>query len=61
MQLGTETTVYAEKLLVHDGRKRQSTKGVHARVIYSFRIFVFALELEGEVIGQMAAFVVTSE
>ena len=53
--------MYAEKLLVHDGRKRQSTKGVHARVIYSFGIFVFALELEGEVIGQMAAFVVTSE
>ena len=61
MQLGTETTMYAEKLFVHDGRQRQSTERVHACIVYPFGVLVLALEFECEVIGQMATFVITSE
>ena len=49
----------AEELLVHNGSKRERTERLHAGVIDSLGIFVLAFELEGEVVGQMAAFMVT--
>jgi hypothetical protein len=51
----------AEKLLVHDGSKRQSTKRLHAGFVHLFGVLVLAFELESEVICQMTAFVVTTE
>lgn len=53
--------MYAEELLVHDCRQRQCAERLHTSVVYLFRIFVLALEFEGEVIGQMSTLVVTSQ
>jgi len=61
MQLGTQSTVYAQELLIHDGSQGQRTKRVHAGFVNSLGIFVFALQLEGEVVGQMTALVVSSK
>jgi hypothetical protein len=61
MQLWAETTMYAKELLVHDGSKGQCAERVHTSIIYSLRIFVLAFELECEIVGQMATFVVASE
>jgi hypothetical protein len=61
MQLGTETTVDAEELFVHNCRQRQRTEGFQACFVEPFTIFVLALQLEGEVVGQMATFVITPQ
>ncbi len=61
MQFGTQTAVYAEKLLVHDRSQRQSAEGIHARIVHLLGIFVLTLELKGEVIGQVPAFVVSAK
>jgi hypothetical protein len=53
--------VDAEKLLVHDGSQRQAAEGFHASLVHLFGILVLALELEGEIVGQMPAFVVAAE
>ena len=60
VQLGTETTVDTQELLVHNSSEGKSAERLHARLVHSLRIFVLALELEGEVIGQMATLVVTT-
>lgn len=61
LQLWAQPSVNAQELLVHDRRQRQSAKALHARVVDPLRVLVLALELEGEVVGEMAAFVVASE
>ena len=61
MQLGAQATVYAQELLVHDSSKWQRTERFHACVVNLFRILVLALQLEGEVVSKMTAFVVASE
>jgi len=60
VQFGTETTVDTQKLLVHNSSKGKSAERLHAGLVHSFRVFVLALELEGEVVGQMATLVVTT-
>lgn len=50
----------AKELLVHNGRQRQCAEGLHAGIVYLLGVFVLAFELEGEVIRQMSAFVVTT-
>jgi hypothetical protein len=49
-----------QELLIHNGGEGQSTEGFHTGIIYSLGIFVLALKLEGEVVGQMSAFVIPS-
>lgn len=61
MQLRAETTVDAEKLLVHDRSQRQRTEGFHASFINPLSVFVLTLELEGEVVGQMSTFMVAPQ
>jgi hypothetical protein len=61
MQLWTETTVDTEELLVHDRRQRQTTEGINASVVDPFAIFMLALQLEGEIVCQVATFVVTPQ
>jgi hypothetical protein len=61
VKLRAETTVDAQELLVHDGGQRKSTERLHAGLINGLGVFVLAFELEGEVICQMPAFVVSSE
>jgi len=61
MELGAQTTVYAQELLVHDCSQRQCTERVHACFVDGLGVLVLALELEGEVIGQMPALVVSAE
>lgn len=61
VQLGAQTTVNAEELLVHNSSQRQATEGVHTSLIEGLGVFVSAFELESEVIGQMTAFVVSSK
>ena len=51
----------AEKLLVHDGCQWQRAKGLHTGIVHLVRILVLAFKLEGEVVGQMSTFVVTTE
>jgi hypothetical protein len=50
----------AEELLVHDGCEGEVAEGVHAGIVKVFRVLVFALELVGEVVGEMTAFVVST-
>ena len=61
MQLRAETTVNTQELLVHDRRQRQRTEGFDARLVDPFAILVFALELEGKVVRQVATLVVTAQ
>lgn len=51
----------AEKLLIHDCRQRQRAERFNTGLIDPLAIFVFTLELEGEVFCQMAGFVVTTQ
>ena len=60
MQLGAETTVNTQELLVHNSSKGKSAEGLHASLVNSLGVFVLALKLEGEVVGQMATLVVTT-
>lgn len=53
--------MYTQELLVHHCRQRQCTKRIHASIINLLGVFVFAFQLEGEVIREMSAFVVSSE
>jgi hypothetical protein len=61
VELGAQTAVYAQELLVHDRSQGQCAERVHTGFVDSFRVFVLALELECEVISQMSAFVVSTE
>ena len=61
MQLGAQTAMYAEELLVHDGSQGQCAERVHACIVYFLGVLVLAFELECEVVGQMAAFVIASQ
>jgi hypothetical protein len=60
VQLGTETTVDTQELLVHNSSEGKSAERLHASLVHSLGVFVLALELEGEVICQMATLVVTT-
>lgn len=51
----------AQELLVHDRRQRQATERLHAGLVDGLGVLVLALELEGEVIGQVAALVVAAQ
>jgi hypothetical protein len=61
VQLGTQATMNAEELLVHDGGQWQAAERFHASLVDGLRVFVPALELEGEVVRQVATFVVSAE
>lgn len=61
MQLGAQATVDAEELLVHNSGQGQAAERVHTGLVHGLGVFVPAFELEGEVIGQMAAFVVSAK
>ena len=60
VQLGTETTVDTQELLVHNSSERKSTERLHTSLVHGLGVFVLALKLEGEVIGQMATLVITT-
>lgn len=60
VQLGTETTMDTQELLVHNSSKGKSAKRLHASLVHGLGVFVLALELEGEVISQMATLMVTT-
>lgn len=51
----------AKELLVHNGRQRQRAERLHTGIVYLLRVFVLAFKLEGEVVRQMPAFVVTAQ
>lgn len=61
MQLRAETTVNAKELFVHNCRQRQRTEGFQTCLVDPFTIFVLALQLEGEVVRQVATFVITPQ
>jgi hypothetical protein len=61
MELRAQSTVYTQELLVHDCSQRQCAERVHACLVYGLRVLVLAFELEGKVVGQMAALVVSSK
>jgi hypothetical protein len=61
VELGAQSTVYAQELLVHDSRQRQCAERVHACFVDGLGVLVLALELECEVVGQMSALVVSTE
>lgn len=56
-----QTTMDTKKLLVHDGCQGQGAEGFHNSIVELLGILVLALELEGEVVREMAAFVVASQ
>ena len=53
--------MYAQELFIHDSSQWQRAEGLHACFINIFRVFVLTLELKGEVVGQVPAFVITPE
>ena len=61
MELRAQSSVYAQELFVHNSSKGKRTEGVHTGLIDSLRVLMLAFELEGEVIRQMATFMVTAE
>lgn len=61
VQLRAQSTVNAKELLVHNSCEGKSTERFHAGLIDSLRVFVLAFELECEVVGQVATFVVSSK
>lgn len=61
MELRAQSSVYTQKLLVHDSGERKRAEGVHAGFVDSLRVLVLTFELECEVVCQMATFVVTTE
>ena len=61
MQLRAQSSVDAQELLVHDSSQWQRAERFHARIVDLLRVFVLAFELESEVVGKVAAFVVASE
>ena len=61
MQFGAETPMDTQELLIHDCRQWQCAEGFDASLIDFLAVFVFALELEGEIIRKMPAFMVSSQ
>lgn len=61
MEFWAEATMDAEELLVHNRRQRQRTERLETRLVNPLTVFVLALQLEGEVVCQMTAFVVTPQ
>jgi hypothetical protein len=53
--------VDAEELFVHNCGKRKTAEGFHTSLVNLLGIFVLAFELESEVVGKMAAFMVTAQ
>lgn len=47
-----------QELLVHNRGQGQGAERLHAGVVDRLRVLVFAFQLEREVVGQVAAFVV---
>ena len=60
VQLGTETTVNTQELLVHNSSEGKSAERLHAGLVHGLGVFVLALKLEGEVVCQMTTLVVTT-
>ena len=61
IQFWTEAAVYAEKLLVHDGSQRQGAERIHTSFVNFLRVFVLTFELEGEIVCQMPALMISSQ
>ena len=61
MQLWAQPSVYAKKLLVHNGGQWQGAEGFHACFINVLRVFMLTLEFEGEVIRQVSTLMVASK
>lgn len=53
--------MYAQELLVHNSRKWKGAERIHACVVHPLRVFVLAFKFEGEVVGQMSAFVIPTQ
>lgn len=61
VELRAQTAVDTQELLVHDCSQRQGAERLHAGLVHDLGVLVLALELEGEVVCQVTAFVVSSE
>jgi len=61
VQLRRYPTVYAQKLLVQDRREGQRAERLEAGLVHALGVFVLALGLEREVVGQSSALVVATE
>jgi len=51
----------AQELLVHNRRQRQATERLHAGLVDGLRVLVLALQLESEVVGQVATLMVAAQ
>jgi hypothetical protein len=61
VEFRAESTVDAKELLVHDGGKWETAKGLYTRFIHLLGVLVLAFQLEGEIVGQMPAFVISAQ
>jgi hypothetical protein len=61
VKLRAESTVYAKELLVHHCCEREAAECLHTSIVDLLGVFVFAFELECEIVCQMSALVVASE
>lgn len=61
MQFRAQTAMDTQELLVHDSSQGQTTEGFHAGLVYDLGVLVLALQLEGEVVGQVTTLVVSSQ
>lgn len=56
-----ESTMYTEKLLVHDRCEREGAERLHASIIHTLGVLMFTFNFEGEVFGQTTALVISTE
>ena len=61
VHFGRQTAVNAQELLVHERRQGEAVERVHAGVVNAFGVLDATLLLEREIVGEMAALVVTPE
>lgn len=51
----------AQELLVHNSGQREATEGLHTGFVDGLGVLVLALQLESEIIGQVATLVVPTQ
>lgn len=61
VNLGRESAMHAQELLIHEGGERQTVERLHASVIDALGVFDLALLLECEVLGEVAALVIAAQ
>lgn len=61
VELGAQTAMYTQELLVHNRSERQCAERLHTGFVNGLAILVLALQLKGEVVSQMSTLMISSK